>query len=223
MRHLAVDAVKIDQSFVRDMIDDPDDWTIVEGVVGLANAFHRDVVAEGVESIRHGIMLLSLDCELAQGYVIAKPMPAKDLVEWAAGYNGFPEWVEAGEGSILPNDAQMLLLKLESDQWVARIEDCVGMAGDKTGILPVMDTAKCHLGRWIGHAAYRGRMAPEKLDRIRAVHARMHEIGEQALHLHERGEDGPARSAALRLRETQGELAVLLNLSAEPGPDGGMD
>ena len=217
MRHLAVDAVKIDQSFVRDMIDDPDDWTIVEGVVGLANAFHRDVVAEGVESIRHGIMLLSLDCELAQGYVIAKPMPAKDLVEWAAGYKGFPEWVEAGEVSILPNDAQMLLLKLESDQWVDRIESCVGTPKGKLSSWPVMDMGKCHLGRWISHAAYRGRLNPRKLDRIRVMHEEMHEIGRLALELHDRGDDAGALATVRDLRRIQEELALLLNLEPEAG------
>ena len=56
-----------------------DDLAIVEGVMGLANAFRRTVIAEGVETIAHGEALLSLGCELAQGYAIARPMPADDL------------------------------------------------------------------------------------------------------------------------------------------------
>jgi EAL domain-containing protein (putative c-di-GMP-specific phosphodiesterase class I) len=68
--------LKIDQSFVRDMLDDPDDLAILEGVIGLARAFRRQVIAEGVETVEHGEMLLQLGCELAQGYGIARPMPA---------------------------------------------------------------------------------------------------------------------------------------------------
>lgn len=65
LRHLAANTVKIDQSFVRDMLDDPNDFNIIDGVIGLAKAFNRQVVAEGVESLDHGQMLLLLHCDLA--------------------------------------------------------------------------------------------------------------------------------------------------------------
>jgi hypothetical protein len=72
--------LKIDQSFVRDMLDDPDDLAILEGVIGLASAFKREVIAEGVETIEHGTALLHLGCELAQGYGIARPISAELLL-----------------------------------------------------------------------------------------------------------------------------------------------
>jgi diguanylate cyclase (GGDEF)-like protein/PAS domain S-box-containing protein len=76
LRKLPFDLLKIDQSFVRDMLKDPDDRGIVEGVIRLAAAFDREVIAEGVETMEHGAALLQLGCKLAQGYGIAKPMPA---------------------------------------------------------------------------------------------------------------------------------------------------
>jgi EAL domain-containing protein (putative c-di-GMP-specific phosphodiesterase class I) len=79
LKRLPAQVLKIDQSFVRDMLDDPDDLAILEGVLGLARAFQRQAVAEGVETVEHGVMLLQLGCELAQGYGIARPMPAADL------------------------------------------------------------------------------------------------------------------------------------------------
>ena len=82
LRHLPVDIVKIDQSFVRDMLDNADDLSIVKGVIGLAKNFSREVIAEGVESKGHAIMLLSIGCDLAQGYGIARPMPAADMPDW---------------------------------------------------------------------------------------------------------------------------------------------
>jgi diguanylate cyclase (GGDEF)-like protein/PAS domain S-box-containing protein len=82
LRRLPASLIKIDQTFVLDMLNDPDDLAIVEGVIALAKSFKRDVIAEGVETIEHGTALLQLGCELAQGYGIAKPMPASDIPEW---------------------------------------------------------------------------------------------------------------------------------------------
>ncbi len=82
LRHLPADLIKIDQSFVRDMLTDSNDLAIVEAVIGLAKTFKRQVLAEGVETTAHGIALLQLGCELAQGYGIAKPMPADEIPEW---------------------------------------------------------------------------------------------------------------------------------------------
>ncbi|MBC7859693.1 MAG: EAL domain-containing protein, partial [Burkholderiaceae bacterium] len=76
LKRLPVELLKIDQSFVRHMLDDPENLAIIEGVVGLATAFRRQVIAEGVETVAHGALLLPLGCELAQGYGIARPMPA---------------------------------------------------------------------------------------------------------------------------------------------------
>ena len=76
LKRLPAELLKIDQTFIRDMLDDLDDLEIVKGVIGLTNAFHRKVIAEGVETIAHGELLIPLGCELAQGYGIARPMPA---------------------------------------------------------------------------------------------------------------------------------------------------
>jgi diguanylate cyclase (GGDEF)-like protein/PAS domain S-box-containing protein len=84
LKRLPVDLLKIDQSFVRDMLEDPDDLAILHGVIGLAAAFKCEVIAEGVESTEQGTALLNLGCELAQGYGIARPMSAEQLHAWAA-------------------------------------------------------------------------------------------------------------------------------------------
>ena len=86
LRRLPADQLKIDQSFVRDMLDDPDDLAIVQGIMGLAAAFRREVIAEGVETQAHGKRLLAMGCELAQGYGIARPMPASLFPAWVANW-----------------------------------------------------------------------------------------------------------------------------------------
>ncbi|MGZ5052820.1 MAG: EAL domain-containing protein [Methylobacter sp.] len=92
LRHLPAETLKIDQTFVRDMLEDEDDLAIVQGVIGLAESFHRYVIAEGVESIEHGIALLQMGCDHAQGYGIAKPMPADDLVAWVQQWQAPRQW-----------------------------------------------------------------------------------------------------------------------------------
>ena len=87
LKFLPANMIKIDQSFVRDMLHDLDDHAIVSGVIGLATSFHRNVIAEGVETIEHGSELINMGCELAQGFGIARPMPAGDIPAWVL------EWV----------------------------------------------------------------------------------------------------------------------------------
>lgn len=92
LRRLPASLIKIDQSFVRDMLDDPEDLAIVEGVISLAKAFQREVIAEGVETVEHGTALLQLGCQLAQGYGIARPMPASAIPAWLESWKPDTAW-----------------------------------------------------------------------------------------------------------------------------------
>lgn len=95
LRRLPANLIKIDQSFVRDMLHDADDFAIVEGVIALAKSFKRDVIAEGVETVEHGTALLQLGCELAQGYGIAKPMLASEIPAWVNHWQPDKSWQQA--------------------------------------------------------------------------------------------------------------------------------
>jgi EAL domain-containing protein (putative c-di-GMP-specific phosphodiesterase class I) len=92
LKRLRVAMLKIDQSFVRDMLEDPDDLAILQGIIGLAESFKRQVIAEGVETVAHGSLLLQLGCELAQGYGVARPMPPDQLPAWAARWQPDAAW-----------------------------------------------------------------------------------------------------------------------------------
>ena len=94
LKRLPAELLKIDQSFVRDMQTDADDLAIVQGVIGLAKAFGRQVIAEGVETTELGSVLLSMGCDLAQGYGIARPMPAAAVPAWVAAWRPDPRWAE---------------------------------------------------------------------------------------------------------------------------------
>jgi EAL domain-containing protein (putative c-di-GMP-specific phosphodiesterase class I) len=96
LKRLPVDTLKIDQSFVRDILLDQEDLALVKGVIGLGQVFKRALVAEGVESAAHGVLLLSLGCEVAQGYGIARPMPADQVLGWSEQFVPDPTWAQVG-------------------------------------------------------------------------------------------------------------------------------
>lgn len=85
LKRLPAQTLKIDRSFVADMLQDPGDHAIVKGVIELAKVFGRESVAEGVESADHLAALGDIGCDAAQGYGIAKPMPAETFAAWVAG------------------------------------------------------------------------------------------------------------------------------------------
>lgn len=87
---LPVDTLKIDQSFVSDMLQDQGDRAIVQGVIALAKAFDRKIVAEGVETEGLFRALLEMGCEYGQGNGIAHPMPASELPAWLEKWNSTP-------------------------------------------------------------------------------------------------------------------------------------
>ena len=89
-RALPVETLKIDQSFVREMLVNADDLSIVESVIYLAHAMKRAVIAEGVESSAHARMLVELGCFYGQGYAIARPMPAADVLTWVTRWQEGP-------------------------------------------------------------------------------------------------------------------------------------
>lgn len=94
LKQLPANYLKIDQSFVKDMLVDENNRAIIQGIIELANAFDLNVIAEGVEPPEIGDELLSLGCHLAQGYGIAKPMPAANFPEWVGKWKANPKLID---------------------------------------------------------------------------------------------------------------------------------
>jgi diguanylate cyclase (GGDEF)-like protein/PAS domain S-box-containing protein len=97
LKRLRTQTIKIDKSFVRDILIDRDDLALTTAVIGLARAFGRQVIAEGLESVEHGELLLRLGCEVAQGYFIARPMPPGEVPDWVAGFIAPSQWQALGQ------------------------------------------------------------------------------------------------------------------------------
>jgi diguanylate cyclase (GGDEF)-like protein/PAS domain S-box-containing protein len=92
LRKLPVETLKIDQSFVRGITERPEDVILLKGILDLARGLDRKVIAEGVETLEHGRILLEIGCMQGQGYAIARPMPFNALLEWMKTWHPDPSW-----------------------------------------------------------------------------------------------------------------------------------
>ena len=77
LNRFAVDKLKIDQSFVREMDTDRNSASVVTAIIRLAHSLDLNVIAEGVETERQAQHLAQLDCDEAQGYHFGRPVPPK--------------------------------------------------------------------------------------------------------------------------------------------------
>jgi diguanylate cyclase (GGDEF)-like protein/PAS domain S-box-containing protein len=204
LKRLEVAQLKIDQSFVRDMLDDPDDLSILEGVLGLAIAFRRQVIAEGVETVEHGRMLLQLGCELAQGYGIARPMPADEFPGWSATWRPDASWREVS--AVSRDDLPVLFARVEHVAWVAALENHLK---DKRTAPPSLDHRQCRFGLWLYGELLAGRRAMPVLQAIEPLHEAVHTLAGELLQLKAQGRTAEALA---RLGELHGLRDALLEL-----------
>ncbi len=200
LKRLPVSTLKIDQTFVRDMLEDPDDLAILEGVLSLATAFRRDVIAEGVETLGHGAMLLQLGCEIAQGYGIARPMPAHEMLNWAATWRPDSSWNNIP--TISRDDLPLLFASIEHRAWIVAL---VTFFESKTQMAPPLHHKQCRFGEWLngnGLARYGANPAYPFIEKL---HLQVHMLSTELidLHAHGRGLESLAKLPELhQLRDT---------------------
>ncbi|MES9992095.1 MAG: EAL domain-containing protein [Candidatus Thiodiazotropha sp.] len=171
LKLLPAGLLKIDQSFVRDMLDDPEDLAILEGVLGLATAFRREAIAEGVETIEHGRLLLQLGCEQAQGFIIAEPMPASALGSWMQSWSPDPQWVH--QKTVRREDIPLLFACVEHRAWIRQVETC--LQGQVVSDLK-LDTHECRFGKWLDEFGEKQYGHHPNLKQIKKLHKQVHDL-----------------------------------------------
>jgi len=205
--------IKIDQSFVRDMLDDPDDLAILDGVIGLCVAFHRQVIAEGVETLEQGQMLLQLGCELAQGYGIARPMPAADIPSWVATWRPDPVWVEC---AVVSRDAVPLLFAGAAHRaWIAAVEGY--LRGERDAAPPLDDLQPC-FGIWLDPEGPGRHGARHAFQAIEAVHQRVQARAVALCELRAQGRHLDALAGLGELRELRDAVLEQLKTLVQVNP-----
>mgnify|MGYP000908259681 CR=1 FL=1 len=186
LKRLQASTLKIDQSFVRDMLENNDDLAIVEGVVGLTSAFRRKVIAEGVESIQHGMMLMHLGCDLAQGFGIARPMPAAEVPTWVASFQPPTAWSESLSYPWSREDFPLLAVEFDHKQWVEQLLALLQQPVPETAAVAeeFFDPAHGRFGTWYrehGLAKF-GHM--REFTAIGQLHEHVYRLGKRIAQLH---------------------------------------
>ena len=171
LKRLPASILKIDQSFVSDMLEDPENLNILEGILGLGSAFHRQVVAEGVETVEHGVMLLRLGCELAQGYGIARPMPARDLPGWVSSWRPDPRWCEVPP--VHAGNRTLLYAFVEHRAWIAAFD---AFLQGKRHSPPPLGQRQCRFGAWLDTEGQAGRGQHDAYRSVDATHRQLHAL-----------------------------------------------
>ncbi|MBV5334117.1 CZB domain-containing protein, partial [bacterium] len=198
-----------------DMLEDPDDLAIVEGVMGLVTAFRRQAIAEGVETVAHGELLLSLGCELAQGYGIARAMPAGEFPEWAATWCAHASWGKWRKRRPNRDDQILVFAEVEHRHWLRGIE--VFLAGERD-VPPPLDSHSCHFGRWQesdGKARFGQHV---EFANVIALHERVHAMGRKLVNRHTRGQDRDMHAQLSKLHGLRDELIDKLRRLVGVGP-----
>jgi len=174
------------------MLDDPDDMAILEGVLGLATAFRLQVIAEGVETVEHGTLLLQLGCDLAQGYGIARPMPADQLPAWLAVWRPDPAWVELP--SFVREDMPLRFASVEHRAWITAIEKY--LKGERETPMP-LDMHQCRFGQWLDTDGLSRYGWLSSFPTIERLHRQVHELATELCKLHTQDSDPVAALARL--------------------------
>ncbi len=202
MKQLPADLLKIDQSVVRDMPQDPDNLATIDAVLSVAVAFRRETIAEGVETLGQGEMLLLLGCELAQGYCIAPPMPAQDLPTWLATWRPYPIWVD-----VAPLDRThrpLLYARVELQSWMRAMRQY--LEGSRS-TPPALDLDESRLSEWLKTGGLTDH--PRHEEQLTGLHRELYELGQ---HLSQLYADGRGSEALAKLDDLDSLSEMLLKL-----------
>jgi len=210
LRNLPAETIKIDQSFVRDILDDPGDYTIVNGIIGLANSFNREVVAEGVETTEQGLMLLLMGCHQAQGYGIARPMPADDISNWLSSYIPNNDWLNCINTEINKKTYRTKLLQLVIKQWEKRVTEIINAPPEQSTSWPILDARKCPCGVWVKLEKKDSLFSPAWTAELAQAHEQAHSVANRLKDHHQKKQLKLANHDLYKLKEAFKKMYDLL-------------
>ncbi|MBI4692706.1 MAG: EAL domain-containing protein [Gammaproteobacteria bacterium] len=189
LRRLAADTLKIDRSFIHDLLSDPDALALTEATIGLGHIFRRRVCAEGVENVEQAKVLLALGCEIAQGFGIAEPMPAAAFEAWLGSWP-VAAWRELDAAAPARADLDLLVARKHHERWISMLCDYVGGMSDE---MPTLDPHDCRFGAWLDAVGRRRYGAWPTFAEIAVVHDELHALGRHIVVLANEGRRAEAQ------------------------------
>lgn len=210
LKRLPANTIKIDRSFVRDILNDPDDLAIVEGILGLATAFRLNTVAEGVETPEQGIMLQELGCKQAQGFGIGKPMPPEDILPWMKHFKFHPTWHQVPADEPTTKNYPLLAASVDHRNWVARIVAYVENNGTSTLPPSISDHRACRFSTWLYNEGQQHFEEREQWQSVEAIHRSVHAQAARMMAMMAEGQTDEARAEVASLMKKRDNLLSLL-------------
>jgi diguanylate cyclase (GGDEF)-like protein/PAS domain S-box-containing protein len=211
LKHLAVDSLKIDLSFISGMLSDHGDLAIVAGVIGLASSFRLQVVAEGVEHVDEILMLMELGCDVMQGYGFARPMPAKLVPAWLAAFTPDPLWSLSASKLTSRDYFELLLAEVNHRYWTEGVIANLDDPHKQTTPESLLDYRQCRFGQWFcdeGASNFRKISEFHELD---SLHQDIHRTAANLLEHHQAGRQAEAEANKAQLRALQHNMTSLLH------------
>ena len=169
------------------------------------------VVVDG--RVEEGVLLLRLGCDVVQGYGIARPMPAEQVLAWAMQFQLDPQWRLWADVKWALTDLPLLLAQQDHEEWVKRV--ILATQGVSQTQLP--DLHQCGFGHWFdGPGQQRYGDMPE-FQAIRPMHLQVHALGEEILQLHADGQIEAAAGLCAELLACKDQLLDLLKALQQAG------
>lgn len=174
LRRLPVHTLKIDRSFVQDMLEDPSDLIMIEGITSLANTFDHVVLAEGVENLNLGALLIQIGCHQAQGYAIARAMPALEVESWANSWRSDISWQQAARRDWRREDLPLLYAAMSHRIWVNNMQ---ALLDGRSSAIPQLDEHLCRFGLWQYELGFKRYGHLPEFAEITPLHSEVHKKG----------------------------------------------
>ena len=212
LQQLPAHTIKVDQRFVRDMINDPKDLAIVAAVITASRMLGLEVIAEGVETAEHAALLAKMGCSHLQGYLFSRPLPAEDIPVWIARFRPAPQLEDAlPPMDVLPPILEGHLLRVQAFLRALRQENPFPVH-----VLEEDAEEYCHLGLWLrGEGALRFGQLPDFAGLLTS-HERIHRFARAAKSLLDAGDmEGAMHQGNLLDLENRLMLAELLFMTGQ--------
>jgi EAL domain-containing protein (putative c-di-GMP-specific phosphodiesterase class I) len=207
LKQIPVTTLKIDQKFIRNMLEKVENLAILEGITGYASAFNRQVIAEGVESVEQGQLLLKMGCQLGQGYQIARPMPAEKVAYWMSDWIPCQSW--RLQKAFRREDYSILFATVEHQAWISDIERFLYWDKDN---FPEIDSEVCSFGKWLSNEGKERYGSRPIFFSLKRVHEEIHSLASQLLRLHHKGSHSDAKAGLEKMYNMRNRLLDYLNV-----------
>jgi len=162
----SANTIKVDKYFIAHMLEVPSDFMFIEGTIGLAKSFNRNIIAKGVTTNAQGSMLIIMGCNNIQGSAIENPMPANEVPNWLETFKPKQQWIDSNSQYKTTKSRRIKLLKLLNSHWQQHFEENICAPPKSEEHWPVIDIRYNHFGHWIKRAKQEGYFTPDWIEKV---------------------------------------------------------